>query len=108
MIHAAVGVKAGHRAPFKRMALAVGLTGKMTATVPTPELADKLAELIDEIGPYPHSALDASRSGRARQGTRMLKVTCPDCGCIVRMTQKWIDDAGAPICGACVTAMVAS
>ena len=78
------------------MALRVGLTGKMTSTTAGPELSDKLAELIDEIGPYPHAALNADLSGRKKQSTRMLKVTCQACGCIVRMTAKWIEDAGAP------------
>ena len=29
----------------------------------------------------------------------VYRVECPDCGCIVRMTEKWIDDAGLPTCG---------
>ncbi len=32
MIHAAVGIDAGHKGPFKRAAIAVGLAGPMTAT----------------------------------------------------------------------------
>src|SRR3974377_1224674 len=39
MIHAAVGVEHGHRGPFRRMALRIGLTGKMTATTASAELA---------------------------------------------------------------------
>lgn len=97
MIHAAVGVKHGHRGPFRRMALAVGLTGKMTATTATPELADKLAEIVDEIGPYPHAQLNADLSGRKKQSTRMLKLTCPACGYTVRTTAKWIE-RGLPVC----------
>lgn len=99
MVHAAVGVSHGHRGPFRRMALAVGLTGKMTATTATPELADKLAEIVDEIGPYPHAALNADLSGRKKQSTRMLKITCEACGCVARMTRTWLDNAGAPTCG---------
>lgn len=29
----------------------------------------------------------------------MLKVTCKECGCAVRMTRKWLDEVGAPTCG---------
>ena len=35
---------------------------------------------------------------------RMLKVKCAECGCIVRMTRQWLDQAGAPTC-ACGAAM---
>lgn len=97
MIHAAVGVKHGHRGPFRRLALAVGLTGKMTATTATPELADKLAEIVDEIGPYPHAALNADLSGRKKQSTRMLKIVCPACGYTARTTAKWLE-VGTPVC----------
>jgi hypothetical protein len=34
----------------------------------------------------------------------LLKVTC-ECGCVVRMTRKWLDEVGPPTCG-CGTAMV--
>ena len=97
MIHAAVGVKHGHRGPFRRVALAIGLTGKMTATTATPELADKLAEIVDEIGPYPHAALNADLSGRKKQSTRMKKITCGACGYTARTTEKWLA-VGTPVC----------
>jgi len=29
----------------------------------------------------------------------MPKVTCEECGCAVRMTRKWLEEAGAPTCG---------
>lgn len=29
---------------------------------------------------------------------RLLKVTCPTCGYVVRTTRKWLETAGAPIC----------
>src|SRR5688572_6260631 len=35
LAHAVVGIPAGHKAPFKKCALAIGLTGKMTATTET-------------------------------------------------------------------------
>src|SRR5262245_59126292 len=37
--HATVGNKAGHGKEFKSCALAIGLTGKMTQTVATPEFS---------------------------------------------------------------------
>lgn len=103
LVHHAVGHACGHKGPFRALALAVGLSGKMTATVPTPELAVRLHALAAAIGPYPHATLDPNY-GRRKQSTRMLKVVCPACGCVVRMTRLWLDDAGAPTC-ACGTPM---
>ena len=57
-----------------------------------------IKELIGQIGPYPHARLVASNRPKT-QTTRMLKVTCQQCGCVVRMTRKWLDEAGVPTCG---------
>jgi hypothetical protein len=96
LIHAALP-DAGHRAPFKRAATKLGLTGKMTATIPTDELRRQLEELVGEIGePYPHALLDP-RSNERKQSTRLLKLECPGCGYVIRTTQKWIE-VGMPTC----------
>ncbi len=81
--------------PIRRIALAVGLAGKMTATHASPELTERLNVLCSQIGPYPHTSLD--RSQLKKQSTRMLKVECPECGYTVRTTAKWIE-AGLPTC----------
>lgn len=97
LVHHAVGTDCGHKGAFKKCAKAIGLEGKLTATVAGKALAERLHDLCEPFGPYPHAALTVS-DGRKKQGTRMLKVACSDCECIVRMTQKWLDDAGAPTC----------
>jgi len=97
LVHHAVGVEAGHKGPFRKLALAVGLTGPMRATSAGPALRERLHALAEELGPYPHAALNGAE-GRKRQTTRMLKVTCADCGCLARMTRQWLDDVGAPTC----------
>jgi hypothetical protein len=95
MIHAADGVKSGHRGPFAKMAKALGLVGKMTSTTPGPALRERLNSLTEKLGPYPHSAL--SLSGRKKQATRLVKCTCPECGYIIRTTDKWLDQS-LPMC----------
>lgn len=95
LIHTAVGTKAGHRGPFRTVATALGLEGKMTATTTGPELLQKLRAIIDEIGEYPHAALNFLK--KPTQGTRMLKITCNDCGYLVRTSRKWAD-MGMPTC----------
>jgi len=98
LVHAAVGLECKHKGPFKRIALAMGLEGKMTATTPGEQLASDLLELSHTLGDYPHAALDTSLSGRKKQGTRMVKLVCDDCGWSCRTAQKNVD-LGTPTCG---------
>ena len=60
LIHAAVGTNEGHKGEFKKVAVALGLRGKMTATRAEPgtELHGKLSRIARELGPYPHKALN--------------------------------------------------
>jgi len=95
LCHAADGNKHGHKAPYARIARAVGLEGPMRSTTTGPQLAERLNALIAQLGPYPHATLD--RSGRKKQGTRMLKLVCPKCGYTVRTTEKWLTQ-GVPTC----------
>ncbi len=97
LVHCAVGVEKGHKGPFKRLALAIGLEGKMTETTVGEGLAKRLDTLIAEIGPYPHAELKSSNAPK-KQTCRQLKVICETCGCICRMSQKAIDDPGCPTC----------
>ncbi|MCC7065852.1 MAG: transcription elongation protein SprT [Planctomycetes bacterium] len=97
LVHHAVGVQAGHKGPFRTLALAVGLTGPMRATTAGAALRVRLHALAEAIGPYPHATLSGG-NGKKKQSTRMLKVTCPECGCIARMTRQWLEEVGAPTC----------
>lgn len=97
IVHAIVGNENGHNKVFKQCALSVGLTGKMTATIASPELKEKLNNWINEFGQYPHREL--MLSGK-KQSTRLIKCEC-GCGYNVRITRKWLNELGAPICPAC-------
>ena len=96
LCHAADDCQHGHGAPFKRIAKAMGLAGKMTATTASPELAERLNALCEKLPAYPHATLDTT-IGEKKQGTRMLKVSCPECGYTVRTTAVWLDK-GLPVC----------
>lgn len=101
MVHVVDGNESGHRGRFARIAKAVGLEGKMTATVAGEALKERLGEIIeDTLGAYPHAALRSGEEGAPKkQTTRMLKVECSEgSGYIVRMTRKWIDEVGLPLC----------
>tara|TARA_R100001082_G_scaffold29993_1_gene15076 strand:+ start:2571 stop:3137 length:567 start_codon:yes stop_codon:yes gene_type:complete len=96
LVHAIVGVKHGHKGPFRKLALAIGLQGKMTATTAGESFTRFIEPVIAEMGEYPHKTLNLSRV--KKQGTRMKKVVCTECGYTVRMTRKWLDAVGAPDC----------
>lgn len=102
LVHVIDENASGHKGRFVRMAKAVGLTGKMTATVAGDALRETLTEIAARLGDYPHAALTTAAEGAdgpKKQGTRMLKVECAEgSGYVVRMTRKWIDEVGTPSC----------
>ncbi len=110
MVHASVGTAAGHGKAFRDVALAIGLTGKMTATVAGPEFIKWIKPVLKKIGKYPHAQVDASAATK-KQGTRMIKVSCPEHPeYSVRMTRTWIEAEtfGAPLCPNCHSQMIAA
>ena len=96
LVHHTVGISAGHKAPFKRLAVACGLTGKMTATVAGEDLQNRLGTIAESLGEYPHKKLNPG-VGQRKQSTRLIKCECGECGYTVRTTQKWLV-FGAPLC----------
>jgi hypothetical protein len=98
LIHAADNNEHGHRGPFVKAARALGLAGKVTATVPSEELTKRIQdEVLKKVGQYPHATLDMSFRPVKKQSTRMRPLKCPECGYTVRTTKKWIDH-GLPTC----------
>lgn len=97
LAHAADDCSHAHKGPFIAIAKAVGLVKPWTSTSPNPELAETLKGIAKRLGTFDHGAM--RQSTRVTQTTRMLKVQCIYCGCVVRMTRKWLDEAGAPTCG---------
>ena len=68
--------------------------------VPTDAMLEGLLVLIAGVVLLTPGVLTAlnGASGRKKQTTRMLKVTCAACGCIARMARQWLDEVGAPTC----------
>jgi hypothetical protein len=100
IIHALLPMGTGHKAPFVKIMKAIGLEGKPTATVPGKDLECFLTQLIaNSLGEFPHIGLNAKDMQLKKQTTRLLKVFCPVCGCLARMTMKWLLDPGPPVCG---------
>jgi hypothetical protein len=104
LIHAAVGLKCGHRGAFRRVALAIGLEGSMPATVEGEKFKRAVAPILEAVGPYPHAELLVGpSSGPKPQTARLIKCECHfhtldgRCGYSVWTTRKWLK-VGPPIC----------
>jgi hypothetical protein len=65
LVHAAVGIPAGHGKAFKRVALGLGLVGPMRATTPGEAFLEAIAPVLVRAGPMPAS-IRAVRPPRRR------------------------------------------
>ncbi len=93
--HTIAGFKAAHKKPFKVIATAIGLQGKMTSTEPGPAMLKVIADFEAINGPYPAGAL--TRSMQKKKATYLIKCQCPECDYICYVTQKHLDK-GDPVC----------
>lgn len=93
--HTIAGYEAAHKKPFKIIATAIGLEGKMTATVPGPKMLAFIEAFEKEHGPYPAGAL--SRNMQKKKETYLIPLECPECGYKVWTTKKHLAN-GDPIC----------
>jgi len=99
LVHAALPWGVGHGREFKALAVAGGLEGKMTETHAGLGFTEWMRPVIKAMPRYPHSGLNATQSTIKKQGTRLIKCSCPECGYTVRTTAKWIE-VGLPVCPA--------
>lgn len=86
-----------HKALFQKTCKAIGLVPapKWTATGADKALAKRLNALGTQLGPYPHGQM--TLKDKKKQTTRLLKLECEKCGCVVRVTRQWLDEyAGVP------------
>ncbi len=98
LVHNSCG-EHGHGKGFKKLALAVGLEGKMRTTVPGKELTSYLKKLAKKLGNFPHSAIKKNaKPPTPKQTTRMVKMSCGDCGYICRAATSTIVDHGPVLC----------
>lgn len=94
LVHAAVGIEAKHGPKFRKIAKALGLGGKMTATVAGEGWFLWANPVLGRIGPMPGAAMNEIRSTYKKQSTRMLKLACNHCGFTCRTTKKHLEAAG--------------
>jgi len=101
--HAIDDNESGHRGNFVRLAKSAGMQAPWTETPPSPELQELLDWYVAEYGDIPAGHLTATARVKPKQGTRMLKASCNNCGFTVRASAKHIDawdraGADCPVC----------
>jgi hypothetical protein len=100
LVHAVDDCRNRHGAEFRKIALAVGLQGKMrqagAGPLLKPRLAAIAARLTAEIGPYPHAAMTVG-GAIYRPSRQPARAICPDCRFKVSMLRKHLE-FGPPIC----------
>lgn len=101
LCHAVDDCQHAHKGPFVKIMKAVGLEGKPTSTFAGKELHETLKQLEQKLGAYPHSTLDLTKVKNKTQTTRLIKAECPKTDYCVRITRKWLEEVGAPICPCC-------
>ena len=93
----------GHGKLFREIATAMGLTGKMTATVAGPELVEWIEAYCKRVSPYPHASMSLKKK---KVGSRLLKGHCEadhadgEGPYIIRITAKQAERVPA-ICPVC-------
>lgn len=100
LVHAAVGIEAGHKGRFRKVAKGIGLEGPMRSTTPGADFLAAIAPILAAAGPLPHARLDSAVATtiRKKQGTRLVKCQCATCAYTVRTARKWIVEVGPPHC----------
>lgn len=96
LIHAADDCKSKHGPWFGKQARGLGLLGKLTATYPSPELAQSLAQLAEILGPYPHLAMTLPIKAKQRKASRTF--SCDSCEFKFSASFKAIEQAASGLC----------
>jgi hypothetical protein len=101
VVHLGAGLECKHRGAFKKIATAVGLEGKMTATVAGEELGKRIRAWMADMPEYPHGPMSAGGgdgTGKEKKpGSRLIKASCEGCEYTMRVAQSWLDIA-VPMC----------
>jgi hypothetical protein len=92
LIHAAIGLDKGRGQEYRRVATSLGYTGKMTAPSASNVWYAWALPIINQLGAMPYGALagDGMSSARPKQATALLKLECPVCGWLARVTKRHI------------------
>lgn len=100
LLHAALP-EAGLSRTFQTAAGALGFIAPFETPTPTETTRAWINTLLDELPAYPHARLEATAAPvlkPAKQTNRYVKTECTHCGYTARVTRKWLNEKGAPLC----------
>ncbi|OUV04067.1 MAG: hypothetical protein CBC42_01355 [Betaproteobacteria bacterium TMED82] len=101
LVHAIDDCKHKHGKEFKKIALSVGLEGKMINATAGPKLKKRLEYIARKIeklnGKYPHGAMSFPIANTSKQTRINPKAECPICGFTVTLSMRFLK-VGPPIC----------
>lgn len=95
LVHAVDNCKNSHGAEFKKIALSVGLQGKMRQACAGEKLKSRLKEISLTLSPYPHKKLKFQM--KIRISKPRPKAVCQECGYEINILKKWLH-YGPPLC----------
>lgn len=106
LIHACLPKGTGHKAPFVKVARAVGFAKPFTQFNPTDQLWQWVDPILASLGDYPHAKLNprGSEGEKKPQKNRQILCECFEdhegqpCGYKARLSRKAIKEVGTPIC----------
>lgn len=95
LVHAVDDCQHKHGKEFKKIAMTLGMVGPMRSAGAGPALKEKLKEVADRLGPYPHASLYVPKKAAARSPRPRAK--CQKCGFTVPMLKSFLH-YGPPLC----------
>lgn len=99
LVHAVDDCKSGHKKDFIKIAREIGFEPEWTSSENRSDaLTENLQAVAEQLGEFPHAAI-RQEERPTTQRTYMLKLVCQhDDEYKLRLTQKMLDEYGAPIC----------
>lgn len=99
LAHMAAGPRDTHGHLFRHIAVSIGLRGRATDAAPGRVFQELVKRVLEKAGPLPEPFLGPpERAQKAKQKTRLIKVWCRQCGYVARVSRKWLNDVGEPLC----------
>lgn len=99
LAHMAAGPRDTHGHLFRHIAISIGLRGRAADARPGRLFQQLVEPVLEKAGPLPEPFLGPAEGvQKAKQKTRLIKVSCQKCGYVARVARKWLDEVGEPLC----------
>lgn len=99
MCRIAVGERDQHGYLFRHLAISLGLKGTRSESPPGALFKEITKSILEKAGPLPSpELLQIDKDKAPGQTSRMIKVSCSECGYVARVSRKWLSDVGPPHC----------